>query len=360
MMDENPRLTPLRRDGKPQALPARSPFADSARSLQPGSARRFDPSKPLLEQVREVIRFKHYSIRTEQAYLDWIRRFILFHRKRHPKEMGAPEVGAFLTHLAAEGNVAASTQNQAQSALLFLYGQVFQTNLPYLDEVERATKPKKLPVVLTKTEAKALIEHLPGGTYRLMGELLYGAGLRLMECVRLRVKDVDFGYNQIIVRDGKGAKDRVTMLPEKLKEPLQRHLARVKLLHEEDLAEGFGSVYLPFALQRKYPNAARDWGWQYVFPSSRRSIDPRSGEERRHHVVEKALQNAVKEAVRAAKIHKPASCHSLRHSFATHLLENGYDIRTVQELLGHKDVATTMIYTHVLNRPGLAVKSPVD
>lgn len=313
----------------------------------------------LLDQVRDKIRLKHYSIRTEEAYVDWCRRYILFHHKRHPCEMGAEEVTAFLTHLAVKGKVAVSTQNQAFSALLFLYREVLTIDLPYLAEIERATKPRKLPVVLTKDESRAVINHLQG-VYRLMGQLLYGAGLRLMECVRLRVKDVDFGYSQILIRDGKGFKDRITLLPERLKEPLRRHLARIKLQHEEELEEGFGCVYLPYALEKKYPGASREWGWQYVFPAEKRSVDPRSGIARRHHVCEKALQNAVKNAVRATGLVKPASCHSLRHSFATHLLESGYDIRTVQELLGHKDVSTTMIYTHVLNKPGLAVRSPCD
>lgn len=315
----------------------------------------------LFEQVRAVIRFKHYSIRTEQSYLDWIKRFILFHGKRHPKTMGAAEVRAFLTHLAVEGNVAASTQNQALSALLFLYAQVLHLELPYLQDVERARRPKKLLVVLTRAEAKGLLDtlvHHP--TFALMGWLLYGSGLRLMECVRLRVKDVDFAYRQLTVRDGKGQKDRVTLLPDRLQEPLRLHLARVRALHEQDRARGFGSVYLPFALERKYPQAPRAWEWQYVFPAAKLSLDPRSGTNRRHHASEKCLQQAVKAAVRQAGITKPASCHSLRHSFATHLLEGGYDIRTIQELLGHKDVETTMIYTHVLNRPGLSVKSPAD
>ena len=316
---------------------------------------------PLLEQVRALIRFRHYSLRTERTYLDWIRRFIVFHGKRHPREMGAEEITAFLTHLAVAGQVAASTQNQALSALLFLYGQVLQVELPYLADVERPRRPKKLPVVLSREEAKALLAGLTG-TYTLMGQLLYGSGLRLMECVRLRVKDVDFALNQLVVRDGKGQKDRVTLLPQRTREPLRLHLARVKALHDEDLAQGHGRVYLPFALERKYPQAATAWGWQYVFPAAKRAVDPRSptGEERRHHANEKALQNAVKAAVRTAGLTKPASPHSFRHSFATHLLEGGADIRTVQELLGHKDVATTMIYTHVLNRPGLGVKSPVD
>ena len=318
------------------------------------------PKVPLLEQMRGVLRFKRYSIRTEQAYLDWVKRFIRFHGKRHPQTMGADEVRAFLTHLAVEGKVAASTQNQALNALLFLYQRVLQLELPYLDDMERARRPKKLPVVLTRQEARGLLAALAHPTYTLMGWLLYGSGLRLMECVRLRVKDVDFAYRQLIVRDGKGMRDRVTLLPGRLHEPLRLHLAKVKALHEEDLARGGGNVYLPFALERKYPHAARDWGWQYVFPAAKLSVDPRSETRRRHHVGEKSLQNAVKAAVRAAGLTKPASCHSLRHSFATHLLEGGYDIRTIQELLGHKDVETTMIYTHVLNRPGLAVRSPAD
>ena len=315
---------------------------------------------PLLEQVRAVIRFKHYSLRTEQSYLDWIKRFILFHGKRHPKNMGADEVRAFLTHLAVEGKVAASTQNQALSALVFLYGQVLQLELDSLQDVERARRPRKLPVVLTREEARALLDALTNPTHSLMGWLLYGSGLRLMECVRLRVKDIDFAYRQLTVRDGKGQKDRVTLLPERLHVPLRLHLAKVRALHEEDLVQGYGSVYLPFALERKYPQAPRAWEWQYVFPAAKLSVDPRSGAKRRHHAEEKSLQNAVKAAVHAAGVTKPASCHSLRHSFATHLLEGGYDIRTIQELLGHKDVETTMIYTHVLNRPGLAVKSPAD
>lgn len=330
-----------------------SPVPDDLAAGKPKAA-------PLLEQMRAVLRFKRYSIRTEQSYLDWVKRFIRFHGKRHPRDMGADEVRAFLSHLAVEGNVAASTQNQALNALLFLYQQVLQLDLPYLQDVERARRPKKLPVVLTRQEAKALLAAIAQPTYALMGWLLYGSGLRLMECVRLRVKDVDFAYRQLTVRDGKGMKDRVTLLPDRLHEPLRLHLAKVKALHEEDLARGDGGVYLPFALERKYPNAAREWHWQYVFPAGKLSADPRSGAKRRHHVGEKNLQGAVKEAVRAAGITKPASCHSLRHSFATHLLEGGYDIRTIQELLGHKDVETTMIYTHVLNKPGLSVKSPAD
>ena len=313
----------------------------------------------LLDQVRAKIRLKHYSIRTEQAYVDWIRRYILFHSKRHPQEMGKPEVEQFLSHLAVERNVAASTQNQALSAILFLYKEVLEKNIGWLDDVERAKRPARLPVVLTAAEVRAVLAHLEG-RHRLMANLLYGAGLRLMECVRLRVKDLDFEYRQITVRDGKGQKDRLTMLPDALAGPLRTHLADVKILHEQDLQEGFGNVYLPFALERKYPNAGREWGWQYVFPASQRSIDPRSNIERRHHLDEQTLQRAFKSAVRASGITKPASCHSLRHSFATHLLMAGYDIRTVQELLGHKDVSTTMIYTHVLNRGGKGVVSPLD
>ncbi len=313
----------------------------------------------LLDQVRAKIRFKHYSIRTEQTYVDWIRRYILFHDKRHPQEMGKQEVEQFLSHLAVERTVAASTQNQALSAILFLYKDVLEKDIGWLDDVERAKRPARLPVVLTTTEVRTVLAQLEG-RHRIMANLLYGAGLRLMECVRLRVKDLDFEYRQITVRDGKGQKDRLTLLPDALIEPLQTHLADVKILYTQDLRAGFGNVYLPFALERKYPNAGREWGWQYVFPASQRSIDPRSNIERRHHLDEQTLQRAFKNAVRASSIAKPASCHSLRHSFATHLLMAGYDIRTVQELLGHKDVSTTMIYTHVLNRGGKGVLSPLD
>jgi integron integrase len=273
--------------------------------------------------------------------------------------MGAAEVGAFLTHLAVEGKVAASTQNQAKSALLFLYRQVLDCELPWLDNVERAKAPKRLPVVLTQTEVQALLTRLRG-THWLLASLLYGAGLRLMEGLRLRVKDVDFKRKEILVRDGKGFKDRVTMLPMALVEPLRAHLERVRELHRRDLAAGLGAVYLPYALERKYPNAACEWIWQYVFPSIKLAVDPRSGETRRHHVQDQALQRAVKQAVRDADLSKPATPHTLRHSFATHLLEGGYDIRTVQELLGHSDVSTTMIYTHVLNKGGRGVVSPLD
>jgi integron integrase len=319
-----------------------------------------DDSKPrLLDQVRELIRIRHYSGRTEAAYVQWIRRFILFHGKRHPSEMGAPELTAFLSDLAIRRNVAASTQNQALNAILFLYRDVLKITLPWLDEVQRAKKPQRLPVVLTRDEVRSLLAQLQGTTW-LMGALIYGGGLRLLECLRLRVKDVDFHYKQLIIRDAKGQKDRVTILPHNLLDPLRTHLARVRVLHERDLRDGFGRVFLPFALASKHPNAEREWSWQYVFPSSRRSIDPRSGVERRHHAPEDALQRAVKQAIRKANIIKPASVHTLRHSFATHLLESGYDIRTVQELLGHSDVKTTMIYTHVLNRGGRGVVSPLD
>lgn len=316
----------------------------------------------LFDRVREVMRFHHYSIRTEEAYLGWMRRFILFHGKRHPEELGTEAVREFLTDLAVEGKVAAATQNQALSALLFLYQQVLKKEIGWLSDVERAQRPAKLPVVCTPEEVRVILRAVRGGTPRLMAHLLYGSGLRLMECVRLRVKDVDLGYNQIVVRDGKGNKDRVTMLPVRLCQPLERHLSKVKHLHEEDVEEGHGDVYLPYALERKYRRASREWAWQYVFPSGRRSLDPREpgSPARRHHVSEAVLQRAVKEAVRRSQVAKPVTCHTFRHSFATHLLENGYDIRTVQELLGHKDVSTTMVYTHVLNKPGIGVRSPLD
>jgi integron integrase len=318
------------------------------------------PEEPkLLDQVRDLIRLKHYSIRTEQAYLGWIRRFIRFHHKRHPKEMGKTEIEAFLTHLAVQENVAASTQNQAMNAILFLYRNVLKQDLGWLEDVTRAKRPARLPVVLTMEEVQAVLARLEG-RYRLMASLLYGSGLKLMECLRLRVKDLELTRRELIVRDGKGSKDRITLLPDKLIQPLQTQLERVKALHQQDLQQGFGAVYLPDALERKYPNANREWAWQYVFPADKRSIDPRSGVERRHHLGETALQQAVRNAVRQAGIDKPASCHTFRHSFATHLLANGYDIRTVQELLGHKDVRTTMIYTHVLNRGSKGVRSPLD
>lgn len=313
----------------------------------------------LLDQVRDRIRFRHYSIRTEEAYVTWIKQFILFHGKQHPDTLGKREIESFLSYLAREQNVAASTQNQAQSAILFLYKEVLQIELPWLDEVERAKKPQRLPTVLSEPETMALLGRL-AGTHSLIAQLLYGCGLRLLEACRLRVKDVDFGLHQLTVRDGKGAKDRVTMLPERLVPTLKIHLERVKTLHESDLSQGFGEVYLPFALERKYPNAAKEWGWQYVFPAAKLSRDPRSDKMRRHHVGEQSVQRAVKQAAREAQLAKQVSPHTLRHSFATHLLQAGYDIRTVQELLGHADVKTTMIYTHVLNRGGRGVMSPLD
>jgi integron integrase len=307
-------------------------------------------NKPkLLDQVRQLMRLRHYSLRTEEAYVGWIRRYILFHGKRHPRELGEKDIAKFLSNLAVERRVAASTQNQALNALLFLYKDVLRRELGFIGETVRVKRPAKLPAVLSRSEVKAVLDHLTGD-YKLMGQLLYGAGLRLLECLRLRVKDVDLQYLAVIVRDAKGGKERRTMLPVSVAPALREHLEKVKRRHQQDLADGFGSVYLPGALERKLPSASREWAWQYVFPAQRRSNDPRTGVERRHHVNEKNLQNAV----------KTASCHTLRHSFATHLLENGYDIRTVQELLGHKDVSTTMIYTHVLNRPGLPVKSPLD
>ena len=313
----------------------------------------------LLDQVREKLRVKHYAIRTEQSYVDWIKRYIYFHDKTHPKDLGAQDVEAFLTHLAVAGKVSASTQNQAKSAILFLYREVLEIQLPWLDNVTQAKAPKKLPVVLTVAEVQAVLSRL-SGSHLLIASLLYGGGMRLMEAVRLRVKDVEFARHEIIVREGKGFKDRVTMLPESIVASLQAHLLKVKTLHDEDLAAGYGEAYLPFALDKKYPNAGREWGWQYIFPSKNLSVDPRSGKTRRHHLDEKGVQRAVKQAVRDAGLVKPATPHTLRHSFATHLLQSGYDIRTVQELLGHSDVSTTMIYTHVLNKGGKGVVSPLD
>lgn len=313
----------------------------------------------LLEQVVTRMRVKHYSLRTEKSYVDWIKRYIWHHGKRHPKDLGAAEVEAFLSHLAVTRNVSASTQNQAKSALLFLYKEVLGVQLPWLDNVTQAKAPKRLPVVLTKDEVQALLNRLDG-TMWLLVSLLYGSGLRLMECLRLRVKDVDLARCEILVREGKGFKDRVTMLPKSLVEPLKQHLVKVKALHQEDLAAGHGEVFMPMALNRKYPNGGKDWSWQYVFPSIKLSVDPLSKVIRRHHADEKTVQRAMKKVLNLASITKLATPHTLRHSFATHLLEGGYDIRTVQELLGHSDVATTMIYTHVLNKGGQGVASPLD
>ena len=313
----------------------------------------------LLEQLRDAIQRRHYSSRTEETYVHWVKRFIYFSGRRHPRELGAPEVTAFLNYLAREREVAAATQNQALSALIFLYKEVLAQSLPWLEDLERAKRPARLPNVLTRDEVQRLLARMQGVKW-LMASLLYGAGLRLRECLKLRVKDVDFGYRQILVRDGKGAKDRVTMLPQSVIEPLQAHLVRVKTQHEQDLAAGYGDVELPDALARKYPKAPYEWAWKFVFPSHRLSTDPRSGVIRRHHVYENYVIRGVKQAAFAARIAKHVSCHTLRHSFATHLLEAGYDIRTVQELLGHADVSTTMIYTHVLNKGGQGVNSPLD
>jgi len=318
-----------------------------------------EPKTKLLDQMRLILRLKHLSIRTEQAYINWAKRFIVFHDKRHPKDMGAEEIRTFLTHLALDRHVAASTQNVALNALLFLYRDVLKQDFPDLGAFERAKRPRRLPTVFTRAEVAAVLAQL-AGEHSLMASLLYGAGLRLMECLRLRVKDVDFAYHQIVVRSGKGEQDRVTMLPRTIEDALQRHLTKVQRLHEADLAEGYGAVYLPYAFACKEPHAGTSWVWQYVFPASKRSVDPRSGVERRHHISETGLQRAVKDAIRRTGMPKRGSCHTLRHSFATHLLEDGYDIRTVQELLGHKDVSTTMVYTHVLQRGGRGVHSPLD
>lgn len=317
------------------------------------------PQKKLLDQVRDVLRTKHYSVRTEESYVDWITRYVRFHQLRHPRDLGRAEIEAFLSHLAVDGQVAAATQNQARSAILFLYRAVLAIPIDGLRDVVQAKTPQRLPTVLTKAEVQAVLREL-SEPYRLMAQLLYGSGLRLMECVRLRVKDLDFSRHELTVRDGKGMHDRLTMLPERLTTSLQTQLQIAKRWHDSDLDRGYGAVYLPFALERKYPNASREWGWQYVFPANRLTIDPRASILRRHHLDESGLQKAVKAAVRAGGIAKPASCHTFRHSFATHLLEYGYDIRTVQELLGHADVRTTMIYTHVLNRGGRGVRSPLD
>jgi len=313
----------------------------------------------LLDQVREEIRKRHYSRRTEKSYIGWIRRFIVFHGKRHPLEMGEAEISRYLSHLAVSCKVSASTQNQALSALLFVYRQVLCREVEWVEGVVRAKRPLHLPVVLTREEVLALLNHLQG-TEWMMASLLYGAGLRLLECCRLRVKDVDLVKREIVVRDGKGGKDRVTLLPEKVAEPLRAHLEMVRKQHEADLASGAGSVELPWAIERKYPRAPWEWGWQWVFPATRFYLHVAAGRKRRHHLHESVLQKAVREAALKAGIAKRVSSHALRHSFATHLLEAGYDIRTIQELLGHSDVSTTMIYTHVLNRGGRGVLSPLD
>lgn len=313
----------------------------------------------VLEKTREVLRFRHYSIRTESTYLEWIRRYLQFHQLRNPIHLKEAEVTRFLTDLAVKQKVAASTQNQALSALLFLYRHVLQQPLGWLDDLETAARSRTVPTVFSRDEIRSLLRYLDG-IHWLMASLLYGSGLRLMECIRLRVKDIDFSYKQITVHDGKGNKDRLTPLPLATIDLLRKQLEHAKSVHELDVREGFGHVYLPNALERKYPELSKSLAWQYVFPASQRAIDPRSGKVRRHHIGEQSLQRAVKEAIRKAGIRKHGSCHTLRHSFATHLLENGADIRTVQELLGHKDISTTMIYTHVLNRGGKGAKSPLD
>jgi integron integrase len=319
-----------------------------------------EPRKPrLLDRVRDAIRVRGYSLRTEEAYVGWIRRYIFFHEKRHPAEMGREELEMFLTHLATVGNVSAATQNQALAALLFLYQKVLGQQVPWLDKVIRAKRGKRLPVVLTRDEVSRVLAEMRG-TPRLIATLLYGSGLRLLECLRLRVKDIDFSRNEIVVRQGKGGRDRVTMLPRAAVEPLRSQLVLTRRIFELDLRQGVAGVSLPDSIERKYPGAAREWPWQYVFPARELSSHPVTGEIRRHHVHESVPQRAVRQAVFRARIAKPATCHTFRHSFATHLLEDGYDIRTVQELLGHRDVRTTMIYTHVLNRGGLGVRSPAD
>jgi integron integrase len=317
------------------------------------------PKPKLLDQVRQAIRARHYSPRTEESYVTWIKRFILFHGKRHPLELGETEINEFLTDLAANKRVSASTQNQALSTLLFLYQNVLDKTLEWINPAVRAKKPTRLPVVLTRREVRAVLD-LMDGAPKLIATVLYGAGLRLTECLQLRFKDIDFTTNQILVREGKGQKDRITTLPASVKEPLLAHLRQVWTLHQRDLREGAGRVKLPFALARKYPNADREWAWQWVFPAPTRYFDTEARMERRHHLHETAVQKAMKLAVHRARIGKLATPHTLRHSFATHLLEDGYDIRTIQELLGHKDLNTTMIYTHVLNRGGRGVRSPAD
>ena len=316
-------------------------------------------SPRLLDSVREAIRVRHYSRRTEKAYVSWIRRYVHYHGMRHPEKMGAEDVTAFLTHLATRRQVSASTQNQALSALLFLYKHVLEIDLPWLGDVVRAKRPQRLPTVLSRAEVMLLLEQLHG-TPHLVASLLFGSGLRLLECLSLRVKDVDLRRSELTVRDGKGSKDRITMLPESLHKPLQAQLADARAIHRQDLEMGAGAVALPEALARKYRSAAREWAWQWVFPATRTYVDRLSGQRRRHHLHETVVQREVRGAAIRAGIHRRATCHTLRHSFATQLLENGYDIRTIQELLGHKDVSTTMIYTHVLNRGGRGVKSPLD
>jgi integron integrase len=339
-------------DGSPAAATANDSRISAQRPAADGEPR-------LRDRVRREIRVRHYSIRTESSYVDWINRFIIFNDKSHPSELGASEVMAFLTHLAVERSVAPSTQAQAKSAILFLYRVVLNATLPWLDEVVAASSPRRLPVVLTVPEVRSILQQM-NGSVGLVCALLYGTGMRLIEGLRLRVKDVEFSRREVLVRDGKGGKDRVTVLPENLIAPLQEQIAKARALHQRDLSAGFGAVWLPGALDAKYPGASKQWGWQWVFPSTTRSADPRTGRVHRHHLNEASVQKAMGLAARRAGIAKPCSPHVLRHSFATHLLQSGYDIRTVQELLGHSDVSTTMIYTHVLNRGGRGVRSPLD
>jgi integron integrase len=318
------------------------------------------PEKKLLDQYRDAIRLKHYSRRTEKTYILWVREYILFHKKRHPREMGVQEINQFLSHLVSDRKVSGSTQNQALSAILFLYRHVLHLEL---DEAILSNfhphRVKTMPIVLSKKEVRRVLDNMIG-TYKIIGQIMYGSGLRVMETMSLRIHDIDFDNRQIIVRDGKGDTDRFTILPNAVIQPLQTHLKKVRSIHEKDLADGFGAVYLPHALERKYPNANKEWVWQYVFPAASRYKEEETGVTRRHHLHESSVQKAVRGAARLAKINKRVSPHTFRHSFATHLLQDGYDIRTVQELLGHKDLKTTMIYTHVLQSSGLAVKSPLD
>ena len=313
----------------------------------------------LLVQLKERIRAKHYSIRTEESYTYWVKYFVKFHNYKHPAQMSAPQVQEFLNHLAVSKNVSASTQNQALNAINFLYKEILEQPFGKMDNLTWAKSSRRLPVVLSPEEVRNLLNHLQGNL-RLMAEILYESGLRLMECIRLRVKDIDFNLNQIMVRFGKGAKDRITLLPAKIVEPLKNQIAKVQSLHQQDLRDGFGNVYLPFALAEKFPNANKEFGWQYLFPATKISTDPRTKIKRRHHILEDVLQKQIKLSALKIGIRKHVTCHTLRHSFATHLLQSGYDIRTVQELPGHKNVKTTMIYTHVLNKGALAVKSPLD
>ena len=345
---------------RPRALSTEVPSALSAKVSGRGDEGEARPPK-LLDQVRGTMRVAHYAIRTEEAYVDWIKRFILYHNKRHPNEMGVEEITEYLTHLAVVGKVAASTQNQALSALLFLYQHVLKIELPRIEAV-RATAPVRLPMVLSVSEVRRLLNVVPEGIYRVMIELMYGSGMRLLESCRLRVKDIDFERGQIIIREGKGDKDRAVPLPESVRERLQRQIEVVAEQHRLDFSEGNGRVYLPHALAEKYPNANRELIWQYVFPAARLSVDPREsdGKLRRHHIHETSVQKVMRDSVLKSKLAKKASCHTLRHSFATHLLDTGTDIRTVQELLGHSDVSTTMIYTHVLQRGASGVRSPLD